>query len=307
MPRYFHSASIADFVHKIVLSNLRPHFCARKLALRLYIIAIKKSKTYNPGMVTPNRPPLKENSASGGQITAFGPNSWRLALPPGPKRQYRLAQLDDYSNLPRRDFHWQPPLQIRLQARASSQEIPGTWGFGFWNDPFGLALLKGGGLRLPALPNAAWFFFASPANYLSFRNDQPAQGALTSVFQSIPHSSGMLLLLAPLFPLIFLPASARALRRAVQRLIREESHQIPIDLTSWHDFRILWSSDKVIFSVDGATISETNKVPPGKLGLVLWIDNQYAAFPPNGHLRFGTLRNPEPVWIEIKDLEIEQG
>jgi hypothetical protein len=114
-------------------------------------------------------------------------------------------------------------------------------------------------------------------------------------------------LLAPLFPLIFLPPTARVLRRVFQHLIREESHQILVDLTSWHEFRILLASEKVIFSIDGTTISETTRVPAGKLGLVLWIDNQYAAFPPDGHLRFGTLRNPEPAWIEIRDLEIEQG
>jgi hypothetical protein len=48
-----------------------------------------------------------------------------------------------------------------------------------------MAILKGTEmLRLPALPNTAWFFFASPPNYLSLRDDLPAQGALAAVFRS---------------------------------------------------------------------------------------------------------------------------
>jgi hypothetical protein len=34
------------------------------------------------------------------------------------------------------------------------------------------------------------------------------------------------------------------------------------------------------------------------------IDNQYAAFIPDGKIGFGVLENPEPAWLEIKELEI---
>jgi hypothetical protein len=40
------------------------------------------------------------------------------------------------------------------------------------------------------------------------------------------------------------------------------------------------------------------------LGFVLWVDNQYAAFPPDGRIRFGSLENPEPAWIEVRNLSI---
>ena len=62
---------------------------------------------------------------------------------------------------------------LSLSARVSSDSIPGTWGFGLWNHPFGLSIGFGGSpWRLPALPNAVWFFGASEENYLSFRDTQ---------------------------------------------------------------------------------------------------------------------------------------
>ncbi|HET8563198.1 MAG TPA: hypothetical protein VFM35_04915, partial [Candidatus Binatia bacterium] len=96
--------------------------------------------------------------------------AYRLMIPAGPSGKYRLAQLDDYTQITRSRFPLRSPLSLSLSARASSESIPGTWGFGLWNDPFGLSLGFGGNpFRLPALPNAAWFFGASKESYLSFK------------------------------------------------------------------------------------------------------------------------------------------
>jgi hypothetical protein len=87
---------------------------------------------------------------------------YRLSIPSGKANQYRLAQLDDYTQLRRKEFPLRAPVSLSLSARTSSESIPGTWGFGLWNDPFGLSLGFGGTpWRLPALSNAAWFFGAS--------------------------------------------------------------------------------------------------------------------------------------------------
>ena len=119
------------------------------------------------------------------QVHALAPGAWRLEIPAGAAGRYRLAQVDDYHRLRRRDFPWRPPLRLSLRARASAPDLPGTWGFGLWNDPFSLSMgLGGAAQRFPALPNAAWFFFASPPNYLSFRDDLPAQGFLAATFQA---------------------------------------------------------------------------------------------------------------------------
>jgi len=84
-----------------------------------------------------------------------------------------LAQLDDYARTPRSRLSHTPPWTLQVRARASSVDLPGTWGFGLWNDPFGLSLGFGGGkpLRLPTLPQTAWFMQASRPNWLSLRDD----------------------------------------------------------------------------------------------------------------------------------------
>ena len=51
---------------------------------------------------------------------------------------------------------------------------------------------------------------------------------------------------------------------------------------------------------------QTNISPNGPLSLVIWVDNQYAALPPRGRLRYGTLPNPEPAWLEIRELSIQE-
>lgn len=230
-------------------------------------------------------------------------NTWRLQIPAGPAGRYRLAQLDDYTHLGREDFPWYPPFSLNLRARASSQEIAGTWGFGLWNDPFSFSLGFGGKRRLPALPNAAWFFYASPPNYLSLRDDLPAQGYLTATFQS-PHWSSILL--APgalLTPLLLIKPTARRLRGLGARLVRQDAVQLSLDPTRWHDYRLEWTNETVTFYLDGIRVFSTSVVPLPPLGMVIWIDNQYAAFPPKGRPIFGTLPTPEPAWIEIKGIE----
>ncbi len=129
---------------------------------------------------------LKQSVTPGARVEMSAEAGWRLSIPAGPGGRYRLAELDDYRGLRRRSFPWNPPYQLSLRARASAGLIPGTWGFGVWNDPFGMGILsQAGGMRLPVLPNAAWFFFASPPNSLSLRDDLPAQGALAATYRSI--------------------------------------------------------------------------------------------------------------------------
>jgi hypothetical protein len=51
-------------------------------------------------------------------------------------------------------------------------------------------------------------------------------------------------------------------------------------------------------------VFESPVSPNPPLGLVIWIDNQYAAFTPDGKIGFGVLPNPEPAWLEIKEIEM---
>lgn len=244
---------------------------------------------------------LHPRLSHGGQVKPVAAGSWRLEIPAGLGDQYRLAQVEDYAGLRRHEFPWKSQVVLSLRARASHHEIPGTWGFGLWNDPFALSLGFGGASRaLPALPNAAWFFFASPPNHLSLRDDIPAQGALAATFQS-PEVPALLLAPAGLaLPLAFLPPVARVLRRVARRIIRQDAGVLSLDPTQWHDYQLDWHSDRVTFHLDGEVVFETSVVPSSPLGLVIWVDNQYAALPPNGRFGYGTLANENAAWIEFE-------
>jgi len=248
---------------------------------------------------------LKPNLSPGATAAPTSDGGWRLEIPPGPKVQYRLAQLDDYSGLKRDGFHWHPPVSFSLTARVSSASIPGTWGFGLWNDPFSLSLGFGGGSRhFPALPNAAWFFFASPQNYLSLRDDVPAQGFLVQTFRSPKIPASLLALGSIGLPMMAFHRIAKALRWVLRNTVRDESHELTHDPTQRHKYSLKWEVDKVVFQVDGSSVSSPAVNPVGRLGLVIWIDNQYLSYTPDGKLGYWTLAHHEPAWLEIKNLEV---
>jgi hypothetical protein len=240
---------------------------------------------------------------TGAQVEEFsradGHEVYRLRVPKGSADRYRLAQLDDYTKIGRGRFPLRWPLTLTLSARASSNSIPGTWGFGLWNDPFGLSLGFGGNpFRLPALPNAAWFFGASAESYLSFRDDKPAQGFLAQSFRS-PAFHPWLIPAG-----LSLPFSRRATRRMMSSVIGEDGVRLSVDVAQWHHYRLEWRENQISFAVDDAQVLESPVSPHPPLGLVIWIDNQYAAFTPGGKIGFGVLENPEPVWLEISDVEV---
>ena len=221
---------------------------------------------------------------------------YRLSIPSGFSDSYRLAQLDDYAQLSRRRFPQRVSTSLHLSARTSSDSIPGTWGFGLWNDPFGLSFGFGGSpFRLPTLPNAAWFFGASKENYLSFRDDKPAQGFLAQTFRS-PRFHPLLMLAG-----LALPFSRKMTRRLLGKVINEDGVALSVDVTQWHRYKLDWSLKRVSFEVDDVQVFESPVSPNPPLGLVIWIDNQYAAFTPEGRIAIGVLEGKEE-WLEIKDL-----
>jgi hypothetical protein len=254
------------------------------------------------------KPAVYTRQNAGAVVQETSPGGWRLEIPAGPSGVYRWAQLDDHLQQARSTFPWRAPLRMELRARVSAPDLPGTWGFGFWNDPFSASLgVSGTARRLPALPNAAWFFFAGRPNYLALRDDHPAQGFLAATFSAVRVPS---LLFAPgvvMLPFLALPLTARLLRRAARLLLREDAALVSADPTYWCDYRIDWHPDQVQFFVNGSEIFATRVSPHGPLGLVIWIDNQYAAFPPSGKLRTGTSPNPEPAWLELEGLELTTG
>lgn len=247
---------------------------------------------------------LDVRTAGKAEVVSPAPGRWRLCMPAGAGGSYRLAQLDDYGTLSRKHFPWKPPVSLEVRARVSEADLPGTWGFGLWNDPFAASLgLRGTARRVPALPQAAWFFHASPPNHLALHDTHPAQGLLAATFASRRIPTLLLATALPALPLLAWPPAARRLRRVGRWFVAEDATRLDLDPTQWHTYRLDWRADAVDFSVDGESCFATPVTPRGPLGLVLWIDNQYAAFPPDGRLRFGTLPNPS-AWLELADLSI---
>jgi hypothetical protein len=242
---------------------------------------------------------------------------YRLTIPAGKADAYRVAQLDDYAQITRGRFPHRFDLILSLTARVSSNSIPGTWGFGLWNDPFGLSIGYGGRpFRLPALPNAIWFFGASEENYLSFRASSPASPSSASAQREAANGFLAQSFRSPRFhPLLVLaglalPFSRKMTRRLMSRVIAEDGIELSsgdqlVAPTDWHRYRLEWGPNRALFEVDNARVFESAVSPNPPLGLVIWIDNQYAAFTPEGRIGFGVLENPEPAWLEIKDLEIK--
>ena len=250
-------------------------------------------------------PVLHISQSPSAQVVELGANSWRLEIAASPRRFYRLAQLDDYTRLPRSEFRWKPPVTLRLQARVSSQNLPGTWGFGIWNDPFSFLLGSDRQMkRFPTLPDAAWFFHASPQNYLSFRDDLAACGFLAATFSSRKVPTALLALASPVLGLTLLPWTAQLVRRVLRRQVRQTSSSIDLDVTGWHTYTLEWEDGQVRFSQEGIKLLRTDIAPHPPLSLVIWIDNQYAALPPRGRLKYGTLPNPEPAWMEVRQIEV---
>lgn len=253
-------------------------------------------------------PDLQMRTTPGSEVVQTSPGQWRMTIPPGPPGRYRWAQLDDYMQLPRAQFCWQAPLVLTLSARVSNQAHNGTWGFGFWNDPFNFNLgIGGASRRLPALPNAAWFFHASPENYLSFRADQPASGMLAAVFSAPTIPSPFLAPGAMVLPLLLSAKTTGLVRHLLRAFVKEEARAPGGTWKDWRQFSIAWKENAVTFKIDGDTVLHTRVSPRGRMGLVIWIDNQYASLAPGKRFDSGTLETTQTSWLEIKNLHIQTG
>jgi hypothetical protein len=248
---------------------------------------------------------LEQRLANGGRVEGSAGEVMQLVLPEIPTGKYGLAQVDNYSNLPRRKFPHRPPLKMTLEARVSAPDLAGTWGFGLWNDPFSIGFGGGGMARaLPVLPNAAWFFYGSKENYLSLRDDQPGAGFQAKTFRSPRLPTVLSILAAPGVLLMLWPAAARLMRKWARLFVTESARPLSVNVQEWHSYELEWTQDRAVFTVDQREVLRTPHTPPGRLGLVIWIDNQFFRCDPTGKIKFGYLAVCDLGWLEVRGLRI---
>lgn len=237
----------------------------------------------------------------GGRVRRVGEAGWRLSIPSLSARRYADAQLDDYGRIARHKLPDSPPVTLRLRARASHAQPIGTLGFGFWNNPF---TLTGGGVL--AAPNTVWFFHASPPSDMALAEGVRGWGWKAATLNAGRYPA---LLIAPAalaaIALTRLPGLGAPVMAAARRFVR--AHEALLDdvaLTDWHTYEIDWRETEAVFRVDGAERLRSPAPPRGPLGLVMWIDNQYAIASRAGRFGFGLCEVKEEQWLEVEGLKV---
>lgn len=246
----------------------------------------------------------------GGGRLSLAEASLRMSLAQTPQGRYSDAQIDDYAQLARARFPWRPPLRMEIEACSSlpaanasstteSAVLRGTAGFGFWNYPFSV---RGDILMLP---EAVWFFYASPPSNMALVPGIPGWGWKAQVVHAM--RPGALLSTLPLAlstSLALLTGETRPAARWMQRVSGTHEALLEVDLTTWHRYTLEWHAQEALFAVDGEAVLRAPNPPTRPLGFVAWLDNQFAIATPRGLLRFGTVSTPEQ-WCEIRQLRIE--
>jgi len=224
----------------------------------------------------------------------------RCVLEPVREKQYSDAQVTDYQGLPRRAFPWHPPVRLTVRAWAShpTNQLKGTAGFGFWNDPVGHSL--------PRLPRTAWFFFGSPPGNIAVAKDVPGYGWKAATFDARRWPALLLFPLAPIgFLLMRVPALYRRLWPIGQWAIGVSERVLPVDLSEMHVYELDWLRDRVLFRVDGEPVHKSPHAPKGPLGFIAWMDNQYAGVTPQGRFRWGVLKTDQQQWLALAEIKIQ--
>lgn len=249
-------------------------------------------------------PDLTKLEIGSGRVTAI-PDGWRLTLPATP-RGYGDAQIDDTRGRRRSALLHHPPTRLALDARAMANPLIGTLGFGLWNDPFpAFGGAAGSDRWLPASPNALWFFGRWPPADLPFAAGADGTGWCAASIRT-PRLPG--LIVAALGAAVVVAAAMRPLRKTVWRSFwrRTSGHQhtLEMDVSAWHQYSIEWLEGAAEFAVDGALVLRVNDPPDGPLGLVIWIDNQWASFSEADGLGFGTVSTVSEAALEIRNLRL---
>ena len=248
----------------------------------------------------------------GGGLLHVSDSALRMTFASARQGQYTDAQIDDCTGRARSAFPWRPPLRMEVRARSSQPAatqnstsestaiLRGTAGFGFWNYPFSI---RGDILMLP---EAVWFFYASPPSNMALVPNVPGWGWKAQVVHTMRLGA-----LAATGPMALSAAWAVVTGKTqpaahwMQRLSGAHEALLTVDMTAWHNYVLEWNYSQALFWVDGKLKFQAPHPPTRPLGFVAWLDNQYAVATPRGVLRFGTMASG-PQWFELDSVRIDQ-
>jgi hypothetical protein len=191
------------------------------------------------------------------------------------------------------------PAATTNDTNKSTDILRGTAGFGFWNYPFSV---RGDILMLP---EAVWFFYASPPSNMALVPGIPGWGWKAQVIHSM--RPGALLATLPTALTTgwgLLTGDTQPAARWLQRLSGASEALLTVDMTAWHSYTLEWHAAEANFFVDGKCVLRTTQLPTRPLGFVAWLDNQYAIATPRGVLRFGTVASGSQ-WLELDSINIQ--
>jgi len=177
--------------------------------------------------------------------------------------------------------------------------LRGTAGFGFWNYPFSV---RGDILMLP---EAIWFFYASPPSNMALVQGVRGWGWKAQVVHSMrPGSLAATVPLAATIAFGLLTGETRPAAHWMQKVSGACEALLPVEMTEWHRYTLEWQRNGASFWVDDTLVLHSPHSPTRPLGFVAWLDNQYALATPRGVLRFGTISSG-PQWLEMDSVKIE--
>ncbi len=225
---------------------------------------------------------------------------------------YTDAQIDDqHTKLMKPDFPWRAPLRMTVRARSSHPAataestkdskgiLRGTAGFGFWNKPVVLER------DLITLPDAIWFFYASPPSNMALVPNTPGWGWKAQVVHSMrlgAVANAVPLSVAALYGRV--TGDVKPASRWMQRMTGTTEAILSDDMTKWHTYVLEWRKDMATFWVDGKLVLKKRVSITRPLAFIAWIDNAYAIATPRGELKFGAIETGSQ-WFEMDSVKIE--
>jgi hypothetical protein len=240
----------------------------------------------------------KATASEGASLVEFE-DGWDFILAESGEK-YANAQLDDYRDIKRKYFLNTDNLSLEADICWGDQDLVGTSGMGFWNDPFLMT-----GWRWPSLPVVAWFMMTGRDSNMKVGNEngsglkaQVISAWSWSFFLRLPLLLLGLVLGRFLGRNFFLDNFSRGIGLSEKTLSQGQS--------GWRNFRIDWTESGVEFFVDQKSVLRHSRPLTGPLGLVIWQDNQWLKFDPRQGVRWGTSKLDGSQTMKIRNIRLKR-